>query len=53
MIGYRGAQQRIDTSGEDSTDIGWHVLSNATYLSNTASFVFCDFRRVKDHHKLP
>ena len=33
------------------SDIGRHYLSDAT-LSNTASFVLCVFRRVKDHCNL-
>ena len=33
-----------------TTKLGCHHLSNINYVSNTASFVLCVFRRVKDHH---
>ena len=45
---YRRSRRRAP---EIRAQVGWHYLSNAT-LSNTASFVLCVFRGVKDHHNL-
>ena len=34
------------------TTVSWVALFVQRYLSNTASFVLCVFRRVKEHHNL-